>query len=311
MAGNGQSGERAILGSPRSMVCRDCGELREQGLCEVSSWLAIWAYPEHACPERLVREEREAQAALREAALAAAAHAEWLRDPPEERRREVRRRVGLPGRRVAPAGLDRVDRGRLGEGSLAALTLLLDHREQWLAGRRPERGLWLWGETDRQKSVLTAALAFDVAHRTERAVTFWNLAHLMEEKQAAAQDRPSAWDQGAIDRAELLVLDDIGTVNVTPAAWKTLYGLAEHALSGWGGAEQVLYVSSNESPAAVVDLFALRGDPDAGERIVRRLRQLCEVVHVGGGCPLGAGDREIPALLRQKADAWDRRQDLA
>ena len=48
------------------------------------------------------------------------------------------------------------------------------------------------------------------------------------------------------------------------------------------GAPQRLYVSSNESPGAIQRLLALPDRPESGERILRRLVQLCDVVEVEG-----------------------------
>jgi DNA replication protein DnaC len=299
--GPGKPGEseRRMIGRQERMACPDCGMELAQELRPLASWAAMWFWPEHHCQEGEARRQREAEQREQDARAAHARHLAWLADPPPQRVEEVRRRVGLPGERVVPAGLIRIIPEMLTAGGQAALALLRAHRETWERGERPEKGLWLWGRTNRRKTVLTGALAFDVAHRTGRRVLFWNASRLMEEKAKAARGERHRWDQELLDDADLLVLDDLGTLNVTSAAWKTVYGIIESASAGWGGApSQVLYVTSNESPAQLAALLSPADHPDGGERILRRLVQLCDVVALDEA---GEKEQQREALRQERA----------
>lgn len=260
--------EPRVLGRPEPEPCPDCGQPIRKREEAAASWLTMWVPERHECP---VRARREAE----EAARAAARREAWLRSPPRERVAEVVRRTGIPG--MAAGGLEIV---REAEVPPAALEAVRSHRERWLSGMVPQRGLWLWGRTGRRKTLLTAALLYDVSHRTDRAARFWNLEHLMEQLRREARGAASAWDPEAVERADLLAIDDIGTVKVTESVWRTLFGLVNGIDAAYGELERhrALYVTSNENPDRVVSLYAVGGDE--GERIVRRLVEQCEVVEV-------------------------------
>ena len=77
--------------------------------------------------------------------------------------------------------------------------------------------------------------------------------------------------------AELLSLDDFGTIKVTEFVWKTLFGFVNAA---YDGGRQTLYITSNEPPEELAETLTTPDRPNGGERIVRRLVQLCDVVQV-------------------------------
>lgn len=257
-----------IIGQPGGVTCQDCGAEVERVLNTEFRNTHIWEMPEHTCPEREARlaAVREGQARELEA---------WLRNPPAARVAEVRRLARLPY--WTPAGVDKLHAGTVrGE----VLTALEAHRAAWAAGRRPEKGLWLWGPTNRRKTAGLCALLFDVTHRTRKNVCFWNFENLMDHLRREAGGRKSQYDAVQVENADLLCLDDIGTLKFTEKAWETLYALVNNANDCWGseGPAQTLYVSSNESPAEVGRMLATDDRPDGGHRIVRRLLQLCEVI---------------------------------
>lgn len=260
--------EAHVVGKPGVKACPDCGGEVRKELARISDWLEVWQFPEHTCPERMARLAREeaAEAERREA---------WLRNPPPERVAEVRRRTGLDQEAWAPAGLDHL---RVEAPYEQLAVRCFAHREQWLAGQRPERGLWVHGPTNHRKTASLAALAFDVAHRTTRRVVAWNFERLLEQYRRKASGGRHRYDAEALEDADLLVLDDIGTQKVTEASWRLLYGLVNDA---YGARGQTLYVSSNEDPDALMRMLCTEEHPDGGERIVRRLVQLCDVVEVG------------------------------
>jgi DNA replication protein DnaC len=158
---------------------------------------------------------------------------------------------------------------------------LQKHREKWLGGTRPERGLWLWGPTNARKTASVAALMFDVSHLTNRRCIFWSFEDLMKHLRRQAAGLSSDYDRDEIDAASMLILDDLGTIKPTEKAIETLYGIVEAANSAWGasGPQQSLYVTTNEGPEHLVEF--LDGRCGQGLRIVRRLVQLCEVIDVG------------------------------
>jgi DNA replication protein DnaC len=201
---------------------------------------------------------------------------EWHLHPPPGRELLIRRRCRLP--RWTPAGLDHL---RLEEAFRPAAERLMAHRECVLAGGRPERGLWICGPTDRRKTAMTAAFLFDVAHRAERPALMWNVADLLEELGHRAGGRESEYSERDLEDAQFLALDDLGTLKVTDFAWKTLFRLVNDAYDAWGPeSPRTLYVTSNEDPVALQRLLSTPDRPDGGDRIVRRLVQLCDVVEV-------------------------------
>lgn len=284
--------EGLTLGEPGEETCPDCGAVRVRELEECGGGVSVWRFPPHSCPERATRLAAEAAEAARE-------REEQLRNPSPGRIAAVRAKAQLP--LYVPAGLDLV---RAEEVSAAALARLQEHREAWLRGERPARGVWLYGDTNCRKTVLSGALLFDVAHRTGRHALCWNLEHLMGQLRREARGQESRYDRAAVEGADLLLLDDVGSVNVTESVYRVFYDLLESASACWGaeGPTQTLYVTSNESPAELEALYATRDDPQQGERIIRRLAQLCERIEVRRELPGGA---DIPDPLRQKVQTWN------
>jgi hypothetical protein len=241
--------------------------------------IAAWQFPGHECePLRTARElqerlKREVEEAKERGRL------EMLRNPAPERIAGIIELCNLPA--WTPAGLGKV----VVHGGCAwmeALRLANHHLRQWTRFQRPARGLWLWGPTNSRKTCVLAALCFDVTHWTDNAGLFWRWGAVMAEIRSAAQGLPSKWDASRAHAADLLVLDDIGTGKVTEAGWDRMFDLVCSAYDG----AQVLYVTSNEGPDEVMDLLSRgvereTGRKSAGERVVRRLVQRCEVVRVG------------------------------
>lgn len=268
----GQNIEPSVVGHAGADPCPDCGTEVPRTLETVGSWLQMWKAGEHDCAAKAARREAEFEAKRREREA-------WLRNPPESRIAEVRRACQLPW--WTPAGLAQV---RTEQAFAVAVQRLLEHRAEWSLGRRPSRGLWLFGETNHRKTCASCALVFDVAHETERPALFWNFEDLLEQHRLAAQNRKHRLDPERIEAAHLLVLDDLGSVKYSEAAWRTLFGLVNGANDAWGSSapRQTLYVTSNEDPDRLESIItrSVPQQEQAGARIVRRLVQLCEPVEV-------------------------------
>lgn len=233
---------------------------------DAGSWLQVYVPGEHSCPEREARQAREREEA-------AAKEKAWRENPPEARIAAVFERSRLP--RDAPVGLRQV---RIAEVDRRYVEVVAAHRRRWLAGETPEKGLWLHGPTNSRKTMLVSALLFDIGHRTPRRALFWNVADLMDHIRLDARGKKNEYDPEALNAAEVLCLDDLGTVKVTETAWERLFHIIEAARSGWGSRrrKQVLYVTSNEAPETLFAQLAPPGDADGGERIVRRLLQITD-----------------------------------
>lgn len=257
------------IGGPAQQKCGFCEAVIEKTRRELPHGSAVWLWPDHSCPQK---QAHDAAAKADEERR----RSEWLETPPAERVRTVLRRANLPA--FAPAGLKAAERRQKQAKVLAALA---DHRKVWLAGGKPERGLWLWGASGAGKSTLLAALAFDVAHRTQREVLWWDLPALFSEMKKEFDRKESRYDPSAIRDAELFCLDEIPPMNVTDWACAELYQHANAAYVGlYGERRQRIYVTSNYSPEQVARMLNSPDHPDRGTRIVGRLTELCEVVEV-------------------------------
>ena len=265
------SGQAPSVRGLKEPKCPDCGETIPTSLVDICNWLGVWNPEAHQCPERTAREvrEREEQAEKER---------QWRDNPPEGRIREVFSRVRLPA--DTPPGLRLI---RYEEVDHRLIDAVAAHQATWLKGIRPEKGLWVCGPTNKRKTIVVSALAFDVAHRTPRSVLFWNMSDLMAHIRRAAQGKDNEYEPHAISNADKLVIDDLGTMKLTERAWDEIFHMIESAKSGWGETKrhQTLYVTSNENPESMIDRLSPPGDPTGGERIVRRLRQICDLVEVG------------------------------
>jgi DNA replication protein DnaC len=256
----------------REPKCPDCGATVPTKLKDISPWLSVWDPEIHVCTEREERERKERDEREKR-------EREWRENPPDMRIREVFHACRFPA--DSPQGGLKLIRHK--EVDIRLIQAVKVHREFWLKGLRPEKGLWVHGPTDQRKTTVLAALGFDIAHRTGRRVLFWNLADLMEHIRLDARRKENEYDPSAINAAEVLILDDLGTLKITDTAWERVFHMVENAKSGWGGTKrrQTLYVTSNEAPEAMIDHLSPPSDASGGERIVRRLRQICDVVEVG------------------------------
>lgn len=261
-----------VLGPREPVQCDDCSTWVAPELREVTPGISVWQLPRHTCPERSARQQWEA------AAEAEVARRE-LERPSPARVAAVLAAAHLPCE--TPRGWGQV---QVQLAYAAAHAKLQEHREQWLAGQRPRKGLWLTGPTNQRKTTCLSAFCFDVALRTQQPVQFWNFENVMSEKAKQAQGRRGRWDLDLAENARLLALDDIGRTTWTAAAYRTIHGLLEHAMSDWGQPcrTQTVYVTSNESPGTLQAILNQLPDyEDAGDTLVRRLVQLCDVVTVG------------------------------
>lgn len=257
-----------VHGKQETRTCPDCGLVEETVIRTTEGGMRYWALEGHHCPPRVAREEAEKAAAVAE-------RQQWLLTPPARRIAEVRRRVRLP--HWAPNGMQHLKPHSSFEASAAKMR---EHMALWEKGERPVQGLWLVGPTGRRKTCATAALLFDVSHRTDKPCLFWNLENLMEHYRRDVRGQDSDYSAASIENASLLALDDIGTLKFTERAWETLYGIANTATDAWGhsGPRQTVYLTSNESPEELIRALSSPAHPEGGARIVRRLVQLCEVV---------------------------------
>lgn len=261
--------EHRILGSVRTEQCDDCGaELRSVPM-QINDWLSIFEMPDHSCPEREARLQAEREKRAQE-------RRQWLENPPAERVKEVRGRARLPY--WTPVGLGHL---RVAECAPQLGAKLSEHREVWLSGKRPAQGLWIVGPTNSRKTCGLCGLLFDVAHQTQRTGLYWTWERLLKHFRLSVGDHPNEYDGYAIEAAEVLVLDDLGSAKFTEKAWEMLFDIVDTAYDGGSaGPSQTLYVTSNEDPDTFMALLDKAVPPNGGERIVRRLVQLCEVVEL-------------------------------
>jgi hypothetical protein len=266
--------EPTIKGSPGTKTCPDCqGEIAKV-LTEPASWLHVWDWPAHSCPERGAREAAE-QAEYE------ARRAEWLKNPPDERVQSVRERCRLP--HWTPAGLFRLKAmPDYDPRKCPGVKELRRHREMWLAASRPERGLWLWGETGLRKTAAMCGLLFDLNHQTDQSAVYWKFLNLLNHARKKAGREENDYNPGQIASAGCFLLDDLGTFRPTKFAIDLLFDLVDTAYDGGPlGARQTLYVTSNEPPDEVMELLNdVPEHPGMGKRIVRRLVQITDVVEV-------------------------------
>lgn len=257
-----------VFGSPGTVTCPDCGATRERVLVRTGRSVQIWAAPEHTCPQReaRLRAERQAEADRRR---------EFALNPPEWRIQQVRTETRVPA--WCPPALRHLRRE---EVSSALTDTLGRHRDTWLSGQRPRRGLWLHGPTDRRKTAALGAMAMELGHRTGHTVLYWNFQDLMDQLRLAAGGRENSYDPLRIEMADALILDDVGTVKLTETAVEVLYGIINGAVDACGRQEpQVLYVASNEGPHQLTARIEA-AQPGGGRRIIRRLVQICNLLEV-------------------------------
>lgn len=269
--------QQELLGTPGERTCLHCGSVLRKEPRRVNSWLTVLTFPNHLCPglqtqmllEQQTRQEREDQQRREMIALRVS--------PTPERMQSLMRILRLPQR--TPAGLERVATSDCPAAFVDAVTR---HRDVWLGGERPDKGLWLIGPTKSRKTLLLGALAFEVANWTTHRPLFWDFCDLMHHLRQQARGVDSEWNPSAARDAPMLVLDDLGAARVTETARETLFALVSHSLNACGryGEAQVLYVATNEAPDVLVDKLA-RGDALVeGQRIVQRLADACDVVQV-------------------------------
>lgn len=269
--------------------CPDCGATVEQERHEFGSWAAAWAWPaevdcagdrmEHDCRPARERRGREAAAAAVEGIRLREEQERAFQAPSPERAAVVRAAVGLP--RWICGGLEWLPAGRVAP---AVVGRLMQDRAAWLAGGRPEKGVWLWGPTGGWKTTALGAFVFDLRNRLGIEARWWNLQRLRDELRLQAAGQPSDWDPTAARRAVVLGLDDLTRQRANDTGMEVLYSLVNAAYDGYGGDReggQRLYVSSNEDPDRVLALLR-RADPEGAAPVVRRLVRLCEVVEVRG-----------------------------
>lgn len=265
--------EERVLGKEEEIECPDCHVKLKTALVRVSSWMLAWEMPVHECPVRMKKLEAETRRRQ-------AREQEELLNPSPEKVAEIVRRLRLP--RWGVPGLRHV---RPSEAYSSALESFAQQFRLWSAGERPKKGVWAYGPTGSRKTLIASAFLFDVALKVRKYGLFWNFENLMEEKAKAAGGKRTEWSPEKIEDASLLLLDDLGTARWTDSAVRTVYGIVERVNSAWGYTEpqQTLYVTSNESPDRLAAIISEAcGNSDAGDRIVRRLVQLCDVVEVGG-----------------------------
>lgn len=264
---------RKEFGTPGIVICRDCGRGTERVLIPQGGGCYTWETPSHECAAREARLARE-RAAEEEARLAR------LRNPDPARIRQVFERCGLP--RFTQPGLDGITPR---EGQRDAYELLLEHRAEWQAGKRPERGLWLIGEPDVGKSYLLAAFLWDVAHWTDRPSLWWNLCRLESEMLKLFRKTTSAYDADAIDGAQVLALDEFPADTTPDFVAKELYRIGNGALESPGhvAPTQTLYLTGNYVPSICANLLFDERYPHRGAKTVRRFTEQVDLVAVERG----------------------------
>jgi DNA replication protein DnaC len=234
----------------------------------------------HGCPERDAAQRSEFERMMR------------APDPKEAAR--LRAECLLPG--FAPAGLAALKEDAQNRKVLEKARALL---AEFQAGKR-DGGLYLWGAVGSGKTVTTAALGFDLAHKTgakwlagedapivnwgkPAVVQWWSVPTLFEEIKRGFDSKPSRYNAESLRKADCLILDEFGNERATRFSISSLFRIINERYED----RRALVVSGNYSPpqlhAAVDDL--MDDDPQTAtmmRAIMDRLREMCEVVELRG-----------------------------
>ena len=150
------------------------------------------------------------------------------------------------------------------EGKKAAL----DRARQW---KPDQKGILFYGPTGVGKSHLACAIVNHLIDEGTFAL-FLPTVRIPKEDTEAVEKLSDA------DEVPVLVMDDLGAEKGTERALECLYSIIEGRL--WNKAP--MFVTTNFRPPE--DLIARLSENKAGygERLVSRLKQVCEFVPIGG-----------------------------
>lgn len=152
----------------------------------------------------------------------------------------------------------------------------------WRFQPRRGRSLYLWGTSGVGKSHLAYSLAIREIHEGRRVVALeWSdfLGKLRATFGSKYQGRSEADIQTELDRADLVVIDDLGSSKPTEWAAERLWLI----VNGRHIAERQVVITSNfplDDTGGKIDLRRWLGQ--GGGRTTSRLSTMCDVVHVRG-----------------------------
>lgn len=234
----------------------------------------------HSCPER-----DQVRRALFE---------RMMREPDPEEAARIKTECLLP--RFSPAGLAALKEDANNRAALEKARTLL---AEFQAGKR-DGGIYLWGKVGTGKTVTTAALGFDLAHKTgakwlaggdspianwgkPAVVQWWSVPTLFEEIKRGFDGKASRYQAEALRKADCLILDEFGNERATRFSISSLFRIINERYED----RKALVVSGNYSPPqlhAVVDDL-MEDDPQTAtmmRAIMDRLREMCQVVELKG-----------------------------
>ena len=142
-----------------------------------------------------------------------------------------------------------------------------------------KKGLYLYGDSGRGKTFLTSIIAQELI-QTYRTVIFGDVPSLLEDIRATYNDKNEKQVEDVMNlltNADVLVLDDIGTENLTSWAIERLYLI----INGRYNANKGIILTSNYRLDELEYRYGL-ADTKIGERIVSRLKEMCAVARIGG-----------------------------
>jgi DNA replication protein DnaC len=155
-----------------------------------------------------------------------------------------------------------------------------DIQEELDAGR----GLWFFGDPGTGKTTL-AMLVSRTALEAGRSVAIYSLPKLLTRIRRTFDERPGEQSYAELFErlatVDLLHIDDLGAENRTEWVLEQLYSLINERYE----AGRALMVTTNNDPEAL--------EEQIGKRVVSRLVEVCDVVHMFGSDHRWSGEETV------------------
>ncbi|HML21834.1 MAG TPA: ATP-binding protein [Aggregatilinea sp.] len=167
---------------------------------------------------------------------------------------------------------------RLSDTQRRAVEIAATYARSGSLGER--HGLFLFGPVGTGKSGLAAAIS-NAAMNAGISTIYKTAPDLMDYIRSSFKaDNDVSYDKilDQIQRVELLVLDDLGTENLTAWVVEKLFQIVDFRYRH----DMRLIVTSNCAPDVLMERFERAGE-QTGQRIVDRIMEMCALVEVSGG----------------------------
>ena len=142
-----------------------------------------------------------------------------------------------------------------------------------------KNGLYLYGDSGRGKTFLAAIIAQEMI-QTYRTVIFGDVPSLLDDLRSTFNSKSEKQIEDVMNyltKAEVLVLDDIGTEKATDWAVERLYLIINNRYNSG----KITIVTSNYTLDELNYHYNL-ADSKIGDRITSRLKEMCSVARIGG-----------------------------